>query len=305
MRPLIALKAFLAVSFWGASFVATKVVLRELAPVTIIVVRFALGLMVLVSIVILRREWSPNAGWSAISGWRPSKNRDWGWFLFLGFNGIFVHQLLQVNGLKSTSATNTGWMVALTPIFTAVLAWLLMKEAFRLAQLLGLALAMLGTLLVVSRGELQSGTIGLPATRGDLLVFLGAINWAVFSVLSKRILTRYAPSFMMTVTMGLGWLMLLPLFASSAEWSEMQGLSWESCTALLFLGLLCSGVAYVFWYDALGAAGAGQVASFLYLEPLVTLVVAVLFLNEQPAIGTLVGGGLILAGVWSVNRYRD
>jgi drug/metabolite transporter (DMT)-like permease len=179
-----------------------------------------------------------------------------------------------------------------------------MKEAFGLPQLLGLALAMLGTLLVVSRGQFGPGEIGLPATRGDLLVFLGAINWAVFSVFSKRVLTRRTPSFTMAVTMGLGWLMLLPLFFGSAGWQEMSRLSWEGWAALLFLGLLCSGVAYVFWYDALDAAGAGQVASFLYLEPLVTLVVAMLLLNERSTAGTLAGGGLILVGVWLVNRNR-
>jgi drug/metabolite transporter (DMT)-like permease len=236
--------------------------------------------------------------------WAFVPRRDWGWFLFLGFNGIFVHQLLQVNGLVSTSATNTGWMVALIPIFTALLAWLLLGESFASVQVMGLALAVLGTLLVISRGEFELGTIGLPATRGDILVFLSAPNWAIFSVLSKRLLTRYPPSFMMVVTMGLGWLMLLPLFVAAAGWRELQGLSLPGWAGLVFLGLFCSGLAYVFWYDALEAAGAGQVASFLYLEPLITLIVAVLLLEERPLIGTLVGGGLILTGVWLVNRHR-
>jgi drug/metabolite transporter (DMT)-like permease len=292
MRPPIATKAFLAVALWGASFVATKLVLRELSPITIILLRFALGLGALIFIVRLKRAWA----------FVP--RRDWGWFLFLGFNGIFVHQLLQVNGLVSTSATNTGWMVALIPIFTALLAWLLLGESFASVQVMGLALAVLGTLLVISRGEFELGTIGLPATRGDILVFLSAPNWAIFSVLSKRLLTRYPPSFMMVVTMGLGWLMLLPLFVAAAGWRELQGLSLPGWAGLVFLGLFCSGLAYVFWYDALEAAGAGQVASFLYLEPLVTLIVAVLLLEERPLIGTLVGGGLILTGVWLVNRHR-
>jgi drug/metabolite transporter (DMT)-like permease len=292
MRPPIAIKAFLAVAFWGASFVATKLVLRELSPVTTVILRFALGLGALIAIVSLEGKWA----------FVP--RRDLGWFLFLGFNGIFVHQLLQVNGLVSTSATNTGWMVALIPIFTALLAWLLLREPFALVQVLGLALAALGTLLVVSRGEFEIGTIGLPVTRGDLLVFLSAPNWAIFSVLSKRLLARYPPSFMMTVTMGVGWLLLLPLFIASAGWRELPGLSPEGWAGLLFLGLFCSGLAYVFWYDALKVAGAGHVASFLYLEPLVTLVVAMALLKERPVIGTLVGGGLILSGVWLVNRHR-
>lgn len=298
MRPRLALEAFLAITFWGASFVATKVVLRELSPITIVVVRFALGLVTLIPIVSLKHEWRH------IPLWDPTRKRDLGWFLLLGFNGIFVHQLLQANGLTSTSATNTGWMVALIPIFTALLAWMLLGEVFDMGHLSGLALAVLGTLLVVSRGELRPGNIDLPATRGDLYVFLSAPNWAIFSVLSKRVLTRYPPSFMMTLTMGLGWLMLLPLFVGAAGWQELPGLSVDGWAGLLFLGLLCSGIAYVFWYDALYSAGAGQVASFLYLEPLVTLIVAMLLLDERPAPGTLVGGGLILAGVWLVNRHR-
>jgi drug/metabolite transporter (DMT)-like permease len=292
MRPPTAIKAFLAVAFWGASFVATKLVLRELSPITIVILRFALGLAALIAIVNLKGKWA----------FVP--RRDLGWFLFLGFNGIFVHQLLQVNGLVSTSATNTGWMVALIPIFTALLAWVLLREPFGLIQVLGLALAALGTLLVVSRGEFETGAISLPATRGDLLVFLSAPNWAIFSVLSKRLLARYPPSFMITVTMGLGWLLLLPLFVASAGWRELPGLSLEGWAGLLFLGLFCSGLAYVFWYDALKVAGAGHVASFLYLEPLVTFVVAMALLKERPVIGTLVGGGLILSGVWLVNRHR-
>jgi drug/metabolite transporter (DMT)-like permease len=292
MRPPIATKAFLAVALWGASFVATKLVLRELSPITVIILRFALGLCALIFIVRLKRA----------RAFVP--RRDLGWFLFLGFNGIFVHQLLQVNGLVSTSATNTGWMVALIPIFTALLAWLLLGESFVTVQVMGLVLAVLGTLLVISRGEFEPGAIGLPATRGDLLVFLSAPNWAIFSVLSKRLLSRYPPSFMMAVTMGLGWLMLVPLFVAAAGWRELPGLSLRGWAGLVFLGLFCSGLAYVFWYDALEVAGAGQVASFLYLEPLVTLIVAVLLLEETPRIGTLVGGGLILTGVWLVNHHR-
>jgi drug/metabolite transporter (DMT)-like permease len=300
MRPLIAFKAFVAIAVWGASFVATKIVLRELSPVPIIIVRFALGITVLAAIVLLKREWERPRGTLGLA-----RSHDWGWFLLLGFNGIFVHQLLQVNGLESTSATNTGWMVALIPVFTALLARLFMQESFGPARIAGLMLALVGTLLVVSRGEIGSGAIGLPAARGDLLVFLGAINWAIFSVLSKRVLANYSPAFAMTVTMSLGWLMLLPLFILSAGWRDFPAVSMEAWLALLFLGLLSSGVAYVFWYDALGAASAGQVASFLYVEPLVTLVIAMLILNETPTMATLSGGGLILAGVWLVNQYRE
>ena len=89
----VPLKAFLAIVLWGASFVATKVVLRELSPTTIIVVRFALGLITLVPIVSLKNEW------------RRIKNRDLGWFLFLGYElaaGQAALRSLSCETLRST-----------------------------------------------------------------------------------------------------------------------------------------------------------------------------------------------------------
>jgi drug/metabolite transporter (DMT)-like permease len=70
----------------------------------------------------------------------------------------------------------------------------------------------------------------------------------------------------------------------------------------LFLGIACSGLAYIFWYDALAEAGAAQVASFLYIEPIVTVVVATLLIGEAATWSTLAGGATILLGVWLVNR---
>jgi len=65
---------------------------------------------------------------------------------------------------------------------------------------------------------------------------------------------------------------------------------------------LCSGAAYIFWYDALNMAGASQVAAFLYIEPFVTLIVAARLIHEQITWAALVGGAIILLGVWLVNR---
>ncbi len=118
MKPSAVIKAFLAITFWGASFVATKIALRQVSPLTVIWVRFGIGTLVLAAIVALRREFAlPQRG-------------DVGWLIFLGLNGITAHQLLQANGLLTTSATNSGWIVALIPVFTALLTWLILHERF-------------------------------------------------------------------------------------------------------------------------------------------------------------------------------
>ena len=90
---------------------------------------------------------------------------------------------------------------------------------------------------------------------------------------------------MMTYVIGFGWMMVLPLFAAQRGWTQIPGLSVEGWISVIFLGLACSGLAYVFWYDALLEAGASQVASFLYLEPIVTVVVAATWIGERGDMG--------------------
>jgi drug/metabolite transporter (DMT)-like permease len=81
---------------------------------------------------------------------------------------------------------------------------------------------------------------------------------------------------------------------------EIGHLQWDGWLAIGFLGIFCSGFAYVFWYDALQEIPAGQLGVFLYLEPLVTVLFAALLLNEAILFSSLLGGFLILSGVWIV-----
>ncbi len=287
---LHSVQALLAIIFWGASFVATKVVLQELSPITLVTLRFALGLVVLWATVVARRSFTVITG------------RELAWLAGLGAIGIFVHQMLQANGLLTTSATNSGWLVALTPVFTALLARALLGEAFGPARVAGLVIAFAGAVVIVVTRSGNVRVLGLPATPGDFLLLISALNWAVFTVLSKPVLARHPPTVMMAYVMLLGWLMLLPFFAAAGGWSSLAGLSRAGWAGLLFLGLLCSGLAYIFWYGALQVGDASQVAAFLYLEPLVTLLTAAVVLGEPVTAWTLAGGTAVLVGVWLVNR---
>ena len=134
------------------------------------------------------------------------------------------------------------------------------------------------------------------------MVLLSAPNWAVFSVLSRRGLKRHPAARMMFYVMGLGWLFTTPLFLGGPGLNEVAHLTAAGWVALIFLGVFCSGVAYIFWYDALRVMPASQVGALLYLEPLVAVIVARLVLGEAIAGVALAGGGLILAGVWIVDR---
>jgi drug/metabolite transporter (DMT)-like permease len=273
------------VVLWGISFVATKAALREVSPVTLIFSRFALGVAVLVLILKLRREplIPPRDTWLMLA--------------LMGFVGIFVHQMVQVHGLTLTTAVRTGWLIGLTPIWSAVLAGVFLREGFGLRKVFGLSIGLVGALLVITRGELSSQVLALPATRGDLLILASTVNWAIYSILGRDTLKRLGSTRAITAAMFLGWAMLIPFFVSAAGWQEYRAMSATTVIAILFLGIGCSGLGYLFWYAALERLDTSQVAAFLYLEPLVTLIAAVALLGEPVAVTTIAGGLLVLAGV--------
>ena len=285
---LAQLAALLAVVLWGISFVATKAALRDVAPVTLIFTRFAIGTVVLVLILALQRQplIPPRDAWPMLA--------------LMGFVGIFVHQMIQVHGLVLTTAVRTGWLIGVTPIWSGLLAAYFLGETFGARKILGLCLGAAGAALVVTRGDFSAGVLSLPATRGDLLVLITTVNWAIYTILGRGTLRRVGSTRAITAAMFAGCLMLLPIFVASAGWREYRDLSPGGLVAIVFLGVGCSGLGYLFWYAALERIDASQVAAFLYIEPLVTLIAAVALLGESVAPVTLAGGLLVLAGVLAV-----
>ena len=282
------LGALLAVVFWGLSFVATKAVVAEVSPTTLIFSRAGIGSLFLCATLVLR-------GQPAL----PPRD-SLGPLALMGFVGVAFHQLLQAHALTLTSAVSAGWLIGLIPVWSALLAAVLLRERFGPRKVGGLLVGFTGAVLVVTRGRLEGHLLALPSTRGDLLVLASTLNWAIYTVLGHGTIRRLGPTRATAGTMLLGWLMLAPLFVSRAGWSEYARLSPTGWCALLFLGVAASALGYLFWYGALERVEASRVAALLYLEPLVTLAAAVALLGESVGIATVAGGLLVLGGVFLV-----
>jgi len=284
------MEASIAVLVWGASFIATKLALREVSPITVIWLRFAMGVLVLGIAVVARRQLA----WV--------RARELGYFGLLGFLGVALHQWLQSNGLVTSQATTTAWIVTATPVFIAVLAWLFLGERLGRVQIVGIMLAATGVLVVVTRGQLSSPASGQFGTPGDVLIIAGGAVWAVFSVLSRSGLKNHPATRMLFYVMALGWLFTCVPFFRQAGPAEIGQLTLTGWLSIGFLGVLCSGLCYILWYDALQSLPASQVGAFLYVEPLVAAVVAAVLLQETLGAAGLLGGATIMIGVWLVNR---
>lgn len=285
------LEALFAVVVWGANFVATKDMVREISPVTIIWLRFGMGFLILGAATAWRKQFA-----------LPQKS-EWAYLALLGFIGITFHQWLQATGLITAAATTTAWIVATIPIFTAILGWLVLREKLGWLAIVGIVLATFGVLLIVSKGNLSALAAGNFGTPGDFLVLISAVNWAVFSVLSRRGLASQPAARMMFYVMFFGWLFTsLWLFGFGPGLSEIPQLSTRGWGNILVLGIFGSGLAYIAWFDALREIPASRLSAFIYIEPLVTVLVAALWINETISAASLIGGGIVILGVYLVNR---
>jgi drug/metabolite transporter (DMT)-like permease len=283
-------KVLFAVVVWGASFIATKVALQDVSPITVVWLRFAIGLLILGITVFARRQFL----------WPTWK--DCAYFALLGFIGITFHQWLQSTGLVTAKASTTAWIVATTPIFIAILGWIILNERMNFLQILGIVLASLGVVLVVSGGKWSQLGLNNFSSSGNQLIMLSAPNWAIFSVLSRRGLKEHPAALMMFFVMSFGWVFTTIPFISGSGFSEIGALTVSGWLSILFLGIACSGLAYVFWYDGLQAVSASQVGVMLYIEPIVAVAVAAIILGEPILFTSVLGGLGIIVGVYWVER---
>ncbi len=284
------IEVIFAVTVWGASFIATKLALRDLNPVTVVWLRFTIGVVILGVVARIRHQVS-----------FPMKE-DWSYLALLGFLGITFHQWLQSTGLQTVQASTTAWVVATTPIFIAILSWIFLREKLGRLQVIGIILGAMGVFIVVSNGNIRALFTGKFGTTGDVLILVSAVNWAVFSILSVRGLKKYQPTQMMFYVMAIGWLFTTVLFLFGGGVKDIGHLTWTSIGGILFLGIFCSGLAYIAWYDGLQALPATQIGAFLNIEPLVAVIVAWPILHESILFITLVGGMIILLGVRLVQK---
>jgi drug/metabolite transporter (DMT)-like permease len=286
------IEVIFAVIVWGASFIATKLALRDLAPVTVVWLRFLIGVVILGIAARIRHQNS------------LPKKQDWSNLALLGFLGITFHQWLQSTGLQTVQASTTAWVVSTTPVFIAILSWLFLREKLNWKQVSGIILAAMGVLLVVSKGNISGLMNGQFGTLGDILILISAVNWAVFSILSSRGLKKYQPTQMIFYVMIIGWLFTSIIFFTGGNLSDIFHITWTSFIGVCFLGIFCSGLAYIAWYDGLQVLPATQIGAFLFIEPFVAVIVSWILLKESILLVTMAGGVIILLGVRLVQNLN-
>ena len=273
----------ITILLWASSFVAVRAILPVFTPGHIALFRFLIASVLLVVPAIITHIKLPAL-------------KDIPVVFLLGFLGIFVYHIAQNYGEITVTAGSAAMIMSSVPIFTAILATLFLAEKLRLWGWLSILVSSLGVYLI-ALGEKE----GVKFDWGVIILLLAAISTSAFFVLQKSYLKKYGALHLVTYAIWAGTLLLL-IFAPGLV-KEIANAPTEATISMIYLGIFPSAIAYFTWSYALSRAPASIVASFIYIQPVLTIVIAWIWLSEMPALISMIGGVSSIGGVFMFNKY--
>ena len=288
---------------WGGTFIAGRS-LAGVAPMFSACLRFVLASAALSLFLLLSGK-----GFRRVNGQQALV------VTLLGFCGIFSYSFFFFSGLQHISASRAALIVALNPAVMTLIAYLFYREQVTVLKVLGIVLCFCGVALVVGGGDPQ-GPAGGAVSRsagwlpggggwlGEALIGGCVLSWSAYSVFCKSVVRQLGPLHTVTYSIYAGSLMLL-LYASATGVLDVTAVwrfSPAEIASLLYLGVVGSAVAYIWYYDGIQQIGVARASVFIALNPLSAVLFGAALLGEQMTIATLFGGVLIISGIVVENR---
>ena len=275
---------------WGANYSVVKVVLREMSPLAFDALRFAsASLLLLLLTWIIERDLS-------------MPRSEWGLVLALGLVGNVVYQLLFINGIARTTASNSSLILASVPILVALGGTLTKAEKLYSWNWVGVLLAFLGIFLLITGGN-ASLALGRTTLTGDLLILAGTVCWSAYTLFSKRLMQRTSALKGTTWVMASSTPLLVLVSIPDLIRQNWRAVSPEGWLGLLYSAVLAIALGYIIWNAGIRRVGSARTALYSYLTPVVSVTVACIFLGENMRPLQVLGAAGILAGV-VLGRYR-
>lgn len=279
--------AVLTVCIWGSTFIATKTLINQgLTPVEIFTYRFSLAYLCLLAFChqkLMANTW-----------------RDEGLFLLAGLTGGSLYFISENSALEITMASNVSLIVCTTPVLTVLLSSFFFKEKLRKGFIAGSLVALSGVTLVVFNGSVF---LKLNPLR-DCLTLLAALSWAFYSLILRQMGNKYSTLFITRKVFFYGLITMILYLPFAPSSFHLERLCYPLVYGnLLFLGIVASMLCYLSWNACVRIIGASRASNYLYINPLVAVWASHLFLSEPITPTALLGAGLIIGGVYIVEKF--
>jgi drug/metabolite transporter (DMT)-like permease len=276
------------VLFWGLSFISTKVVLREMGPVSIAFFRQLIALAPLAIWGLMTKASFKIAPWDLVP------------LSVSSFFGIVLYFVFENHGLVRTTASNASMIAAAVPVFTYIAEAIFFKAKMGNKTLFCILVSIVGVYLVISiDGKLDFSSATF---QGNMLVFAAMLSWVFYTLIIRDLARRYTSFQIVFYQMLLSGALFIPFVLSEA--ADWRPLTWVSLLNLVYLGVFCSAISYLSFLLAIQRLGPTVSSAFLNLIPVVSVIAGYLVLGERLAMLQFAGMGLILASLFYLGKKQ-
>lgn len=280
---------------WGGNFVVAKLTLQEFPPNSLAFLRFAFAVVLLIPFFIIQTKKV------------KLDLKDLPKLIIIGLLIISLNISFFFEGITKTTVINAAVLTLAVPILSVLAGWIFLKEKVYFVNLLGILIALIGSIIVIQIPQFFIGSFSPAEVVGNILLLLASLSWVIGSLISREMLKKYPSLFVTTIAFLVG----IVTFAYPAFHEYQQNPGWVNNVSMLgILGLiymifLSSISAYFLFEWGLSKVGVGQANIMQYIEPFIATGLAVMILGEKITVPVITGGILIIAGVFLTTLAKE
>lgn len=221
-----------------------------------------------------------------------------------GFFGVAANQMLFFEGLNLTTPINASVMMTMNPIMVLLLSAIFLKEPIKLARIIGIILGLFGAIYLISKGSFSMNVFDSDNSTGNLLVLGNAAAYAAYLVIVKPLMQRYKPLTVIKYVFTFGLFYVIPI-----GWNQFESVQWMDLPSYIifeiaFVVVFTTFFAYLLNIFALKTVSSTTVSFYIYLQPIITSIVALSLGKDQLGHIIFISAGLIFSGVYLVSFYK-
>ena len=283
-------KLLLTAIFWGGTFIAGRIVAKDVDPFSASFLRFAIA-----SVFLVLLTWK-------VEGRLPKIKRAQIIPVFLlGMSGIFAYNVFFFKGLRIIEASRAALIVATCPVLITLFSSCFFKERLTLMKVAGIIISVTGAVIVISRGnlaEILDGNLGW----GEVYIFCCVLSWVAYSLIGKAIMTEYSPLVLVTYSSVIGAIGLFIVATFNGMFRDLTNYSLPDWLGIFYLGFFGTVLGFVWYYEGIRRIGPIKASLFINFVPVSAVLLAFLILAEPVTLSLLVGAILVTSGVYLTNR---
>jgi len=291
-RPADVARLVAVPAIWGGTFVGGKFVVASLTPLMGSFARYVIACFALLVAAFVLEGGLPKLTRQQLLG-----------TLVLGLLGVFAYNLFFMGALARLPASRAALIIAMNPVITISLSSIALGERLSPLRWVGVAVALSGVWIVVSHGDIVSiASAGVGV--GELFMLAAVTSWALYTVIGRQVLKGLTPLAATNYAALWGTIMLGVVAAPHFGELTAGQFGWKVIVSLLYLGVLGTAVAFVWYYTSIKRLGASVSAIFTNLVPVFGVLISVLVLGEPLLASMLIGGAVAVCGVMMVSLLK-